>query len=116
MAFTGKNAKGRKISGIEPMPGKDKILVTSNDSRVRLYDLTDHSLSCKFKGATNTSSQIKATFSRDGQSIVCGSEVFFLPLSLYIHTYTSIYLYYTSIYVIYQPLKPMVECSRFLMN
>eukprot|EP00041_Stephanoeca_diplocostata_P028428 m.805740 g.805740 ORF g.805740 m.805740 type:complete len:822 (+) comp23374_c0_seq3:205-2670(+) len=70
----GKNAKGRKISGIEPMPGKDKILVTSNDSRVRLYDLSDHSLSCKFKGATNTSSQIKATFSPDGQSIVCGSE------------------------------------------
>lgn len=35
----GKNAKGRKISGIEPMPGKDKILVTSNDSRVRCVEL-----------------------------------------------------------------------------
>jgi WD40 repeat protein len=32
----GKNKKGRKISGIEPMPNSDKILVTSNDSRVRL--------------------------------------------------------------------------------
>lgn len=31
----GKNSTGRKISGIEPMPGEDKILVTSNDSRIR---------------------------------------------------------------------------------
>ena len=28
----------------------------------------------KYKGAVNTSSQIKATFSPDGSSIVCGSE------------------------------------------
>ncbi len=46
----GKNSRGRKISGIEPMPGEDKILVTSNDSRIRLYDLTDLNLSCKYKG------------------------------------------------------------------
>lgn len=70
----GKNSKGRKISGIEPMPGSDKILVTSNDSRIRLYDLKDHSLRCKYRGATNTSSQIKATFSPDGNAIICGSE------------------------------------------
>lgn len=36
----GKNSKGRKISGIEPMPGSDKILVTSNDSRIRLCVIT----------------------------------------------------------------------------
>ncbi|KAJ8978339.1 hypothetical protein NQ317_011462 [Molorchus minor] len=40
---------GRKISGIEPMPGEDKILVTSNDSRIRLYDLRDLNVSCKYK-------------------------------------------------------------------
>ena len=89
----GKN-KGRKISGIEPLPGEDKVrgrqcscmlslpgvgdclwgrlfilsvsvsqlLVTSNDSRVRLYNLKDHTLSCKYKGCVNTSSQIRATF------------------------------------------------------
>ncbi|KAG8237134.1 hypothetical protein J437_LFUL011182 [Ladona fulva] len=59
----GKNSKGRKISGIEPMPGEDKILVTSNDSRIRLYDLRDLNLSCKYKGYVNVSSQIKASFS-----------------------------------------------------
>lgn len=70
----GKNSTGRKISGIEPMPGEDKILVTSNDSRIRLYDLCDLSLSCKYKGYVNVSSQIKASFSHDGKYIVSGSE------------------------------------------
>ncbi|XP_055551392.1 WD repeat-containing protein 44 isoform X2 [Wyeomyia smithii] len=70
----GKNAIGRKISGIEPMPGEDKILVTSNDSRIRLYDLRDLNLSCKYKGYMNVSSQIKASFSHDGKYIISGSE------------------------------------------
>ncbi|XP_066582235.1 WD repeat-containing protein 44-like isoform X2 [Prorops nasuta] len=70
----GKNKVGRKISGIEPMPGEDKILVTSNDSRIRLYDLRDLNVSCKYKGYVNISSQIKASFSPDGQYIVSGSE------------------------------------------
>jgi len=39
-----------------------------------MYNLKDHSLSCKYKGGLNTSSQIKATFSRDGQYIISGSE------------------------------------------
>lgn len=65
---------GRKITGIEPMPGEDKILVTSNDSRIRLYDLRDLSLTCKYRGFTNSSSQIKGTVSHDGKYIVSGSE------------------------------------------
>jgi WD40 repeat protein len=56
------------------MPGEDKILVTSNDSRIRLYDLRDLNLSCKYKGYVNISSQIKASFSHDGKYIVSGSE------------------------------------------
>ena len=39
-----------------------QLLVTTNDSRIRLYNLKDHTLSCKYKGCINTSSQIKATF------------------------------------------------------
>ncbi|KAL3280255.1 hypothetical protein HHI36_017750 [Cryptolaemus montrouzieri] len=70
----GRNAVGRKISGIEPMPGQDKILITSNDSRIRLYDLIDLNVSCKYKGYVNMSSQIKASFSHDGKYIVSGSE------------------------------------------
>ncbi|KAL3846908.1 hypothetical protein ACJMK2_017856 [Sinanodonta woodiana] len=70
----GKNARGRKITGIEPLPGEDKVLVTSNDSRVRLYDLRDLTLTCKYKGPTNNSSQIRASFSPKGKYVICGSE------------------------------------------
>ncbi|XP_069799341.1 WD repeat-containing protein 44 [Dendropsophus ebraccatus] len=70
----GRNRVGRKITGIEPLPGENKILVTSNDSRIRLYDLRDLSLSMKYKGSVNSSSQIKASFSHDFTYIVSGSE------------------------------------------
>ncbi|KAL4225539.1 WD repeat-containing protein 44 [Mactra antiquata] len=76
----GKNSRGRKITGIEPLPGEDKVLVTSNDSRVRLYDLRDLTLTCKYKGPTNNSSQIRAGFSNKGKYIVCGSEDHFVYL------------------------------------
>ena len=70
----GKNAQGRKVTGIEPMPGEDKILITSNDSRIRLYDLRDLSLVCKYRGYTNLSSQIRACFFPDSCYICAGSE------------------------------------------
>lgn len=49
-------------------------MVTTNDSRIRLFDLRDLSLACKYKGHTNISSQIKASVSHDNKYIVCGSE------------------------------------------
>jgi len=70
----GKNKKGKKITGIEPLPGGEMILVTSNDSRIRLYSLTDYSFCCKYKGLVNNSFQIKATVSSQGSYIICGSE------------------------------------------
>jgi len=70
----GKNRKGKKITGMEVMPGGAKMLITSNDSRVRLYHLSDYSLICKYKGLINNNYQIKATFSENGNYIICGSE------------------------------------------
>ncbi|OQE32598.1 hypothetical protein PENFLA_c001G06569 [Penicillium flavigenum] len=81
----GRNAKGSKITGIDTMTvpkddAKDdterdiKLLVTSNDSRIRLYDFNDRSLEAKFRGNENTCSQIRATFTNDGKYIICGSE------------------------------------------
>ncbi|CAO3653141.1 unnamed protein product [Mucor hiemalis] len=70
--------KGPKITGIEVMPGlppgDEKILITSNDSKVRLYNMKDKSLMFKYKGVENTCLQIKATFSDDGRYVICGSE------------------------------------------
>ncbi|KAK3095128.1 hypothetical protein FSP39_010642, partial [Pinctada imbricata] len=83
----GKNSKGSKITGIEPLPGEDKILVTSNDSRIRLYDLRDLTLTCKYKGCTNNSSQIKASFSPKSKYIICGSEDHFIYIWKTQHDY-----------------------------
>ncbi|KAK4131583.1 WD40 repeat-like protein [Trichocladium antarcticum] len=100
----GKNAKGSKITGIQTMAipppapaglpsfrapnttstsrtstdragsGEVRVLITSNDSRIRIYNLRDKSLELKLKGHENTSSQIAATFSDDGRYVICGSE------------------------------------------
>ena len=77
----GKNAKGSKVTGIQAINfppedpnGEVKILVTSNDSRVRVYNLRDKGLEMKLKGNENTYSQIRASFSEDTRYIICGSE------------------------------------------
>ena len=97
----GKNSKGSKITGIstitilpsrgpplstETVPeletstvigrrtGSVKVLITSNDSRIRVYNLEDKMLEAKYKGHENASSQISASFSDDAQYVICGSE------------------------------------------
>jgi WD40 repeat protein len=77
----GRNAKGSKITGMDTITlprddpnGEVKLLVTSNDSRVRLYNFRDRNLEVKFRGNENTCSQIHATFSDDGRYVICGSE------------------------------------------
>ena len=77
----GKNARGSKITGIQAinLPPEDpngevKLLITSNDSRVRVYNLRDKGLELKLKGNENSCSQIRASYSDDAQYIICGSE------------------------------------------
>jgi hypothetical protein len=77
----GKNAKGSKITGIRTTAitngrsqGDVKVLISSNDSRVRIYSLKTRLLETKFKGHENQSSQIHASFSDDGSYITSGSE------------------------------------------
>lgn len=77
----GQNAKGSKITGIQAThwpPGSNsgevKLLISSNDSRVRLYNLRDKSLEMKFRGHENNCSQIRAAFADDSGYIICGSE------------------------------------------
>jgi len=69
----GKHHEKIKITGIESVDDT-KILVTTNDSRIRLYDLRDLSLVCKYKGCINVSSQIRATVSPDNKYVISGSE------------------------------------------
>lgn len=69
----GQHARGKKITGLAFLPSEPgKLLITSNDSRVRLYD--GYSLRCKYKGHTNRNTQIRASFSPGGDYITCGSD------------------------------------------
>ncbi|ORY82893.1 hypothetical protein BCR35DRAFT_331266 [Leucosporidium creatinivorum] len=74
----GKNSKGRKVTSLVPFPlpssGGERLLVTSNDSRMRLYHVADKNVEAKYAGHENTSSQIRASFSDDGRYIISGSE------------------------------------------
>lgn len=51
-----------------------QLLVSTNDSRLRLCRIDDYSLICKYKGLRNKSMQIKASFSGDGNKVISGSE------------------------------------------
>lgn len=51
-----------------------ELLVTTNDSSIRLYQVKDLSLTTKFKGFVNKSKPIRASFSGDGRRIICGSD------------------------------------------
>lgn len=54
--------------------GCEQLLITTNDSRLRLYQTEDYSMLCKYKGLTNDHMQIKASFSEDGKYVISGSE------------------------------------------
>ncbi|RMZ71237.1 WD repeat-containing 44 [Pyrenophora seminiperda CCB06] len=77
----GQNAKGSKITGIQAThwpPGNEnaevKLLISSNDSRLRIYNMKDKTLEMKFRGHENNCSQIRATFADSSGHIICGSE------------------------------------------
>lgn len=62
---TGSKITGIKTATLNGDPDAVKVLITSNDSRIRLYNLRDKVLEMKFKGHENTSSQLRASFSDD---------------------------------------------------
>lgn len=70
----GKDKKGRKVTGLQFSPDGKQLLVTTNDSRIRLFDMDDYSCTMKFKGLSNDELQIRASFSDDGKHIICGSN------------------------------------------
>ena len=74
----GPRSAGEKISGIEHVEigGQDYLLVTSNDSRLRMYSMRAGKQICKYVGGfRNTSgSQLCAHMTADFKSILMGSE------------------------------------------
>jgi WD40 repeat protein len=70
----GKFSKGRKVTGLAFLPDSQHLLVTTCDSRLRLFDMDDKTVRLKFKGQENERLPIRASFSEDGKHVICGSE------------------------------------------
>lgn len=78
----GKNSNGSRIIGIEVISlpktrnsgEKVRLLISTNDSRVRLYNFADRSIIAKFKGHENSQGSIRASFSNTGIYAISGSE------------------------------------------
>ena len=69
----GRKSKGRKVTGIEFLD-ETQFLVTTNDSRARLINLSDFSMKQKYKGSKNEQAPIKATFSHNFSHVISGSD------------------------------------------
>lgn len=79
---------GNKITGIEVFPNpsykpdpnqgistdKWNVLITTNDSRVRMVSTSKKKLITRFKGLTNNSSSIAASITENHKFIISGSE------------------------------------------
>ena len=65
------SSSGSKI-GTQSLP--QQLLVTTNDSRIRLFQMETFSQLCKFKGQANENLQIAGSFSSDGKYVVAGSD------------------------------------------
>ncbi|CAN0300599.1 unnamed protein product, partial [Hapterophycus canaliculatus] len=73
-AFGGSVGRGGGGGGGAGSHIPEQLLVTTNDSRLRLYNTDDFGMNAKYKGFANDTLQITATFSEDGKQIICGSE------------------------------------------
>lgn len=71
---SGRNSAGKKVTGLNFSPDGLYLLVTTNDSRLRLYDMDDFTMISKYKGLKNEELQIKAHLSQCGRKIICASE------------------------------------------
>lgn len=68
-----------KITGITSMPfvfddDEERFLITSTDSKIRVFNSRDKSLQNRYRGVDLKSSNLCAHVSEDGKYIVCGSE------------------------------------------
>lgn len=66
-------SKGKKVTGIEFLDDTH-FIVTTNDSRIRLYNISSYNLLQKYKGLKNTQNPLRASITQDGLYLICGSE------------------------------------------
>ncbi|XP_059305597.1 uncharacterized protein LOC132057152 isoform X1 [Lycium ferocissimum] len=70
-----KNSQLKKVTGLQFAPWNPaEVLITSADSRIRIFDGSQMIYKFRASGFRNTSSQIAASFSSDGKYVISASE------------------------------------------
>ena len=69
----GPKSRGRPVTGIS-FVADDMFLVSSNDSRIRLFSTEKFEIKQKYKGLTNERSKIYATVGLNSMHVISGSE------------------------------------------
>ncbi|XP_075078819.1 uncharacterized protein LOC107810992 isoform X1 [Nicotiana tabacum] len=70
-----KNSQLKKVTGLQFAPWNPaEVLITSADSRIRIFDGSEMIYKFRASGFRNTSSQIAASFSSDGKYVISASE------------------------------------------
>ena len=70
----GRLSGGRKVSGIQFAADGAHMLISTNDSRLRLLRMDDLRCVMKYAGPTLWHTQIHASFDAAGERVICGSE------------------------------------------
>jgi WD40 repeat protein len=69
----GKYSNGRKVTNISFL-NRSQVLITTNDSRVRLVNVSDGKLISKYKGGINEEFMIRAYYNETHEMIISASE------------------------------------------
>ncbi|KAL4188242.1 hypothetical protein AMTRI_Chr09g22920 [Amborella trichopoda] len=100
-----KKSSCKRITGFQFAPSDPrKVMVTSADSQVRIFDGVD--VICKYKGLRNTGSQISASFTSNGKHIVSASE----------DSHVYVWSYETPEGRTSKQAKSVWSCERFFSN
>ena len=70
----GKFRTGRKVCGFVWRKNGEELMISTNDSRIRLIRMRDYNPFMKFKGAAVTEAPITAAFNESGTYVISGSE------------------------------------------
>ena len=69
----GPKSKGRPITGLD-FVSEDLFLVTTKDSRIRLFSTENYEIKQKYKGLKNEHSKLVASVGKYSMHVICGSE------------------------------------------
>lgn len=109
----GKHRKGKKVTGLVFSADGTKLLITTNDSRIRLLDVNTRTVLAKLKGNLNEELQIRASFGEGDTSVICGSEDQQVYVWTGLHNADGSVINRNEAYESFKASSKLVTCAQF---